>query len=130
MRVIDGNEALTILAEVVEEKGEGYVYGAVGTDTAGYSCMNWICPGKGESRSGMCIAGRVYDRLGVLDNVSSSAIVSDVARDLKEQGILEFTESAKLVLRVAQVMQDSKYNWGTALMAASAALQAYNQARL
>lgn len=130
MRVIDGNEALTVLGEVVREKGEGYVYGADGTDTAGYSCMNWLCLGEGEPRSAMCIAGRVYDRLGVLDKVGGAAIVHSVALELEERGILKFTESAKLVLRTAQVMQDGGHTWGVALASASAALQAYQQARL
>ena len=106
--MIDLPEVLEALRAVVAEKGADYVYPE---ETCQYAIDG----------APACIVGHVYARFGLLDEQTQYSIgkASLLHR-------YEIARPARLVLQVAQVVQDGEYppfvrgTWGEALAAAEA----------
>lgn len=135
-RVIDGAAVIELLREVVAEKGADYRYGP-------RMCMN-----KDDDGNALCIAGHLYARLGILEDVSSVSSVigvfgmGEVAHYTVTGDEVTMTVGAVKALQAAQQKQDTfdkeqpfesedgcaisgtRHTWGSALAAAEQELSA------
>jgi hypothetical protein len=111
---ITHEDVLRVMAEVVEEYGQDYVY-----QECGEMCV-YIKGGKPS-----CLIGHVLVRLGVdvgfLTDRNSSRISSH--KFSSWGGDLPWTGLATRVMQAAQSIQDTGGTWGRALAAASSAAQ-------
>lgn len=121
-RVINANDVIELLRAVVAEKGADFRY------------AEGMCRNKDDAGNALCIAGHVYDRLGILSQVETNGSVFDVCDEGpyydKDGEEIVLTRHAQRALRSAQSVQDlpdpdtvywqgsPRSTWGSALAAA------------
>lgn len=103
---IDGDLAVKHLVQLAEEKPD-FVYGSYYPE-----CLYF--EETVEGKRPLCIVGHVFDRLGVLDQMSEEVNGMGLG-SIIEIGLLEFTgehgDEARKLLREAQASQDSDHTW-------------------
>ena len=104
-RVLEYNEALSLLKAQIEKKGEDYIYEA---DDNG-SCRYFV------DDEPSCIVGHVFHDLGI-----DSDFVEEfqVPKDAVDSEVLELSYEAAELLEAVQSKQDNGEPWGYALKAA------------
>lgn len=112
----DAYAALKTLGDIVRDFGRDYVYekpASVG-----------MCVYRHEGKPS-CLVGQVLARL-VPDFIPFEGSVGGMRDELLNLG---FAKDAAFVLQTAQLMQDQKYSWGTAVSAASNAYESFRRFR-
>lgn len=117
MRTVTLEETKNLLKELVSGN-EDYVYEkpvvAMASGSSVQKCVNWVHDGKG-GRVGSCLVGKVFEKLGVLDDTNQATTADDEAEFLAFEGVIAFDMAAVNLLREVQMQQDSRHPWGEAL---------------
>lgn len=109
---ITKDEARTLLAEVVAEKGRDYVYPRA---NSGDGCVYFESDG-----SPSCIVGHVLAKKGAtLAQLEDLALNGHAVETLFHEGIVLADHATRGALTRAQDIQDGGSTWGTALNAAN-----------
>lgn len=118
--ITDPHETMSALDRAVNVKGSSYVYKRLDSWNAG--CSNTeVDPETGE-RVPSCIVGHVLaDLLGGVELIPAEGAFRSTFETMEFDGVT-FDPVSKVILGVAQQIQDSERTWGEALRAARAAL--------
>lgn len=116
---VDSNMTLHALVEAVEGRGPDYVYERQdGIDNPGCSNVETLSDG---THVASCIVGVVLaDLIGSIEDIPREGASNSTLYMLEREGIIAFDETSKVMLAVAQKLQDEGSAWGVALDAASA----------
>lgn len=113
-RSMTADEVLGIMAQVVAEYGDTFVYAKVSTPGSSYSvCLNWDndCPS--------CLIGHVMHRWGmpedILANFPSQGVSNLMHRFALKHGPMGIENGAMRAMAEAQANQDDGTPWGLCL---------------
>ena len=121
--VFDVASVLLLLRAVVADAGEDHVPGAGGSN----GCQYVKDPHAYRRLVSICIVGRLFDYLGILRALVNVTETGDVYEqygacllnepmwERAEAMGVQFTEDAKVLLRLIQNQQDSDEPWGKAV---------------
>lgn len=127
-RVIDREEALTLMEKAVIERGENWVYPkAVLSGTCAYFMPSWASAETVEASglrqdSPACLVGLALSYVGltkeIIGNHNESGVDGVmVAVDDTDDIDWTLSEDAKIVFEAAQHLQDNEATWGDTLNA-------------
>jgi hypothetical protein len=130
-RTIDTDDAIRLLAMVVEKFGTDHVASQGNPTGGGGACYLGTTDETGLSNNGgvdplyllpVCIVGQAFSLLGIhaalMDGNAGqygTCLAGEGMWDNAEIMGVTFTEDAREVMRVAQAAQDEGESWGTAL---------------